>query len=90
MEHYDEVNTCNAGGSANVDFGEWYAPTVAVSSVRLLAALTCKRNLDLCHFHIEQDVVQSDLEEDVYLLLPQGGGRLSGKIVRLNLSLIHI
>ena len=71
----------------NVDFGELFAPTVAVSSVRLLAALACELNLDLCHFDIEQAFVQSDLEEDVYMRLPQGCGRLSGKIVRLNKSL---
>ena len=71
----------------NVDFGELFAPTVAVSSVRLLAALACELNLDLCHFDIEQAFVQSDLEEDVCMRLPQGCGRLSGKIVRLNKSL---
>ena len=71
----------------NVDFGEMFAPTVAVSSVRLLAALACELNLDLCNFDIEQAFVQSDLEEDVYMRLPQGCERLSGKIVRLTNSL---
>ena len=56
----------------NVDFGEMFAPTVAVSSVRLLAALACELNLDPCYFDIEQALVQSDLEEDVYMRLSQG------------------
>ena len=71
----------------NIDFGELLAPTVAVSSVRLLTAMTCELDLDLCHFDIEQAFVQSDLKENVYMRLPQGCGRMSGKIVRLNKSL---
>ena len=53
----------------NIDFGEFFAPTVAVSSVRLLTAMACELDLDLCHFDIEQAFVQSDLE-NVYMRLP--------------------
>ena len=69
---------------ANVDFGELFAPTVAVSSVRLLTAMACELDLDLRHFDIEQAFVQSDLENDVFMRLPQGRGRLSERIVTLN------
>ena len=72
---------------ANVDFGELFAPTVAVSSVSLLTAMACELDLDLCHFDIEQAFVQSGLEENVFMPLPQGCGRLSGTIARLNKSL---
>ena len=41
----------------------------------------------LSYVDIEQAVVQSDLEENVFMRLPQGCGRLSGKIVRPNKSL---
>ena len=71
----------------SIDFGELFAPTVAVSSVRLLTAMACELDLDLCHFDIEQAFVQSDLEENVYMRLPQGCGRMSGKIVRPNKTL---
>ena len=71
---------------ANVDFGELFAPTVAVSSVRLLTAMVCELDLDQQHFDIEQAFVQSDLEENVFMRLPQGFGGLSGKIVRINNS----
>ena len=33
---------------------EVYSPTVSVSSVRVLAAMACELNLDICHFDIEQ------------------------------------
>ncbi|CAB1097046.1 unnamed protein product [Ectocarpus sp. CCAP 1310/34] len=72
---------------ASIDFGELFAPTVSVSSVRLLAALACEQNLDLCHFDVQQAFVQSELDEDVFMRLPQGCGRLSGLIVKLCKSL---
>ena len=55
--------------------------------MRLLSAITCELDLDVCHFDVEQAFVQSKLDEDVFLRLPKGCGRLSGKIVRLNKSL---
>ena len=71
----------------NIDFGELFAPIVAVSSVRLMTAVACELDLDLWHFDVEQAFVQSDLEENVHMRLPQGRGRMSEKIVRLNKSL---
>ena len=53
-----------------IDFGDLYAPTVASSSVRLLAALACEHDLELCHFDIDQAFVRADLAEDVYMRLP--------------------
>ena len=58
--------------------------TVSSSCVRLLSAIACEGDSDLCHFDVDQAFVQSDLEEDVFLRLPKGCGVLSGKVVRLN------
>ena len=65
-------------------------PTVSSSCVRLLSAIACECDLDLCHFDVDQAFVQSDLEEDVFLRLPKGCGDLSGKVVRLNKSLYRL
>ncbi|CAB1108804.1 unnamed protein product [Ectocarpus sp. CCAP 1310/34] len=73
-----------------IDFGELYAPTVSVSCVRMLAAVACELNLDVCHFDIEQAFVRSELEEDEYMRLPQGCGALSGMIVKLGKSLYRL
>ena len=70
--------------------GELFAPTVAVSSVRLLTAMACELDLDLHHFDVEQAFVQSDLEENVFMRLPHGCGRLLGKILTLNKSLFGL
>ena len=70
-----------------IDFSETFAPTVSTSCVRLLSAIVCECDLDLCHFDVDQAFVQANTEEDVFLRLPEGYGDLSGKIVRLNQSL---
>ena len=70
-----------------LDFGELYAPTVDVSSVRLLAALACELGLGLFHLDIDQAFVRAELDDEVYMRMPDGCGELSGKIVKLNKSL---
>ena len=70
-----------------IDFGEILAPTVSSSCVRLLSPISYECDLDLLHFDIDQAFVQSRLEENVFLRLPRGCGKMSGKIVRLNKSL---
>jgi len=70
-----------------LDFGELYAPTVDVSCVRLLAALACELDLGLFHLDVDQAFVRAELEEEVFMRLPQGCGALSGKIVNLGKSL---
>ena len=55
--------------------------------MRLLSAIACELDLDVYYFDVKQDFVQSKLDEDVFLRLPRGCGRLSGIVVRLNKSL---
>ena len=44
-----------------IDFDETLAPTVSSSCVRLLSAIACERDLDLCHCGVDQAFVQSCL-----------------------------
>ena len=55
--------------------------------MRLLSAIACECGMELCHFDVDQAFFQSDIEEDVFLRLPEGYGDMSGKIVRLNKSI---
>lgn len=48
---------------ADIDFEELFAPTVAVSLVRSLVAMTCESDLYLCRFDIGQAFVQATLED---------------------------
>ena len=72
-----------------IDFGEVFAPTVAVSCVRLLAAFACEQELEIYHLDIEQAFVNSRLEDgiDVYTRLPKGCGMMFGLVVKLAKSL---
>ena len=51
-------------------FGETFAPTVSSSCVRLLSVSACKLDLDACDFDTEQAFVQSKIDGDVFLRLP--------------------
>ena len=67
-----------------IDVSETFAPVVSSFCVLLLSAIACERDLDLCHFDVDQASVQSDLKEGIFLRLSKGFGDLSGKVVRLN------
>ena len=75
------------GQRQGIDFFETFAPTPTASFIRLLGAIACELDFDLCHFDAEQAFVQSNLDEDVFMRLPRGCGEVSGKVVRLNRSL---
>lgn len=75
------------GQRAGVDFFETFSPCPSVTSIRLLAAIACEKDWDLCHFDAEQAFVQSKLDEVVFVRLPPGCGVLSGKVVKLGRSL---
>ena len=75
------------GQREGIGFFDTFFPCPSVISIRLLAALACELDLDLCHFYAEQAFVQSDLDEVVYLSSPPSCGALSGKVERLRRSL---
>ena len=49
--------------------------------------MACKYNLELLHWGIEQALVQSELDHEVFMKLHPGCGSMSGKVSRLNKSL---
>ena len=70
-----------------IDFVETFAPTLSSSCVRLLSEIACECVLNLCNFDVDRTFVQSRLDVSVFLRLQRGGGKMSGKVVRLNKSL---
>ena len=61
-----------------IDFGETFSPTVSSSCVRLLSAIACECDLDICHFGVDQAFVQSRLDENIFLPLPRDCGKVRG------------
>ena len=70
-----------------VDYFDYFSLTASTTSNRLVAAMACKLDWDLRHLDIDQVFIQSELDTEIFLILPPGCGRLSGKVVRLNKSL---
>ena len=70
-----------------VDYFDTFAPTASTTSNRLVAAMTCKLDWVLRHLDVDQAFTQSELDTEIFLRLPLGCGRLSGKVVRPNKAL---
>ena len=75
------------GQREGIDFFDTVFSYPSVISIRLLAALACELDLDLCHFDAEQAFFQSDLDGVVYISLHPSCGAISGKVERLRRSL---
>lgn len=60
-----------------IDTLDTFTPTPSAVSIRLLVSVACELNLDLCHFDAEQAFIQSKLDTDIDLRVPQGCGDLS-------------
>ena len=60
------------------DYHETFASTPAAACIRLMAAIACELELDLC---------QAELKGLVLMRMPQGCGALSGRVVRVTRSL---
>jgi hypothetical protein len=66
-----------------LDFDETFAPVVKLTSVRVLCALAVRLKLHFHHLDVDTAFLNGDLDEELYMRLPQGIGEHSGKIVRL-------
>ncbi|CAM9351520.1 unnamed protein product, partial [Laminaria digitata] len=70
-----------------VDYFETFAPTASTTSNRLIAAMACKLDWDLRHLDVDQVFIQAELDTEIFLRLPPGCGKMSGKVVLLNKAL---
>ena len=73
-----------------VDFHDTFAPIPGAPSFRLMAAIACELQFDLCYFDVQQGCVEAELKEVVLMRMPRGCGALSGKALRLNRSLYSL
>ena len=66
-----------------IDFEETFAPVVKLTSVCILCALATLLDLHFHHLDVDTAFLNGTLEEEIYMRMPKGIGRYSGKIVRL-------
>lgn len=57
---------------AGLDYKETFSPVVRLDSVRLILAIAAHENLALIHFDVRTAFLHGTLEEDIYMLQPQG------------------
>ena len=63
-----------------IDFLDTYSPTPVSSSIRMIAVAAVQNDWTLSHWDIEQAFIQSKIDRDIYLKMPEGCGDLSGRL----------
>ena len=62
-----------------VDYEETYAPVVRYSSLRMIIALAAHFDWEMHHMDVKSAYLIGDLEEEIYMELPEGVPREKGK-----------
>ena len=62
-----------------VDYEETYAPVVRYSSLRMIIALCAHYDWELHHMDVKSAYLNGDLEEEIYMHLPDGVQRKKGQ-----------
>jgi len=63
-----------------VDFFETWAPTAKQSTARAILFLAAGLRLVIHAMDVEQAFLQGDLQEDIYMELPEGFSHSPGKV----------
>ncbi len=72
---------------ASVDYEETFAPVARWETIRLLIAFATLKNLHLHQMDVETAFLNGCLEEEVYMVQPEGFDDRSGRVCRLRKSL---
>lgn len=69
-----KARLCARGFSQRVgiDYGETFAPVVRYDSLRAFLAIVASEDLEMMQFDIKMAFSNGNLEEDIYLLIPEG------------------
>ncbi|KAG7536508.1 GAG-pre-integrase domain [Arabidopsis suecica] len=63
-----------------VDYFDTFSPVAKLASVKLILGLAAKKGWSLCQMDITTAFLHSDLEEEIYMSLPQGYTPKSGSL----------
>lgn len=70
-----------------LDYQETFAPVSRLASFRMFVAMAAERKFVLKHWDIETAFLNGNLQEDVWMTIPQGFESKGGTVVKLNKSL---
>ena len=55
-----------------IDYNETFAPVVALTTVRTVLAISAHIDLELEQMEVDTDFLNGDLEEDLFMSVPEG------------------
>ena len=67
-----------------VHYTEKYSPTPATASIRMLLAMVAAKDGELRHFDAEQAFLKADIDEEIYIEIPEEFQEFPGAVGRLN------
>ena len=70
-----------------VHYTEKYSPTPAIASIRMLLAMAAAKDGELRHFDPEQEFLKADIDEEIYIEIPEEFREFPGAVGRLNKAL---
>ena len=67
-----------------VHYTEKYSPRPSVASIRMLLATAAAKDGELRHFDAEQAFLKADIDEEIYIEIPEEFQEFPGAVGRLN------
>ena len=67
-----------------VHYTETYSPTPVTASIRMLLAMAAAKDGELRHFDAEQAFLKADIDEEIYIEIPEEFQEFPGAVGRLN------
>ena len=67
-----------------VHYVEKYSPTPATASIRMLLAMAVAKDDELRHFDAKQAFLKADMDEEIYMEIPEEFQEFPGAVGRLN------
>ena len=67
-----------------VHYAEKYSPTPATASIWMLLAMAAAKDGELRHFDVEQAFFKADIDEEIYIEIPEEFQEFPGAVGRLN------
>ena len=67
-----------------VHYTEKYSPTPATASIWMLLAMAAAKDGELRHFYVEQAFLKADIDEEIYIEIPEEFQEFPGAVGRVN------
>lgn len=71
----------------DIDYKETFSPTVRYDSIRILLSIAAREKFEIQQFDVKTAFLYGELDEDIYMEVPEGVQAASGYVCKLNKSL---